>query len=81
MWTVGLLVAVIGGVLLMAATRRRVSGEVTMLAVGAALALAAIDVVFVSRGVIPPVYLADAAAEAVLSVAWAGAWFARRRAG
>lgn len=66
--------------LLAAAARRRVNGEVVLLAVGAALALAGIDVVFVSRGVIPPIYLTDAAAEALISVAWAAAWFARRPA-
>jgi hypothetical protein len=77
--TVGLLVAVIGGVLLIAAARRRVTAEVGLLAVGAALALAGIDVVFVNRGAILPVYLADAAVEAMLVTWWGLAWLTRRR--
>src|SRR5437764_14959162 len=64
--TVGVLITVIGAVLLLAAYRRRLSAEVVLLAVGSAAALAAVDVVFVGRGVIPPIYLLDAAAEAVL---------------
>jgi hypothetical protein len=76
--TVGLLVAVIGGVLLVAALRRRVTAEVGLLAVGAALALAGIDVVFVSREVIRPVYLADAAVELALVAWWGVGWFTRR---
>lgn len=76
-YTVGVLVAVVGAVLLMAAWSRRVTPEVVALAVGAALALAGIDAIFVGRGVIPPIYLADAAVEAVLVVVWGAAWRAR----
>jgi hypothetical protein len=78
-WTVGLLIAVVGGVVLTAAARGRVTAEVAALAVGTALALTAIDVVFVARGVIPPIYLADAAAEVALVAGWGAGWFARRR--
>ena len=77
-YTVGLLVAVIGGVLFIAAVRRRVTAEVALLAVGAALALAGIDVVFVAREVIRPIYLADAAVEILLTAWWGIAWFTRR---
>jgi hypothetical protein len=79
-YTVGLLVAVIGGVLLIAAVRRRVTAEVALLAVGAALALAGIDVVFVAREVIRPIYLADAAVEVLLAAWWGIAWFTRHTA-
>lgn len=69
-YTVGVLVAVVGAVLLCGARSGRVTPEVTLLAVGAALGLTGIDVVFVVRNVIPPIYLADAAAELVLVAAW-----------
>ena len=69
--TVGVLVAVIGAALLLAARRRRLDGPIVFLAAGSALGLAAIDVVYVLGGRIPPVYLLDAAAEIVLVGAWA----------
>jgi hypothetical protein len=79
-YTVGVLVAVVGAVLLLAARSGRTTPEVVLLAVGCALALAGIDVVFVSRGVIDPIYLADAAAEVVLVTWWALARAAVTRA-
>ena len=78
--TVGVLVAVIGIVIGMAGWRGRVPEEVALLAVGSAAGLMAIDVVYVLKRVIPPIYLADAAAEAVLIVGWA-IWFADMVAG
>ena len=74
--TVGVLVTVIGAVLLLAWRSGRVTGEVVLLAVGSALALAAIDVIYVSNGTISPIYLLDAAAEVALAGGWA---LARRR--
>ena len=76
-YTVGVLVTVVGAVLLLAARSGRVTPEIVALAVGAAVVLAGIDVVFVLRNVIPPIYLADAAVEAVL-VLWWGVASARR---
>ena len=76
-YTVGALVGVVGAVLLAAARSGRVTPEVALLAVGSALALAAIDVTFVARKVIDPIYLADAAAEVVLVLWWAVAWTRR----
>ena len=70
-YTVGVLVAVVGSVLLLAARSGRVTPEVAVLAVGTALGLAGIDAVFVARGVIAPVYLLDAAAEVLLVLWWA----------
>lgn len=78
-YTVGALIAVVGTVLLAAARSGRVTPEVALLAVGSALALTAIDAIFVARRVIDPIYLADAAAEVVLVGWWAVAW-ARRGA-
>lgn len=73
-YTVGCLVTVIGAALLMAAYRGRTTPEVIVLAVGSAIALAGIDVVFVLRGVISWVYLLDAAAEVGLVAWWVLRW-------
>ena len=76
--TVGVLITVIGGVLTMSARRQRVTREVALLGVGSAAGLAAIDLVYVARRRILPIYLLDALAEVWLIAAWAVAW--RRRA-
>jgi hypothetical protein len=68
--TVGVLVTANALVLLLAAWRNRPSPEVVLLAVGSALGLTAIDVVYVTRDVIRPIYLADAALELVFVAAW-----------
>src|SRR5262245_43877888 len=60
--TVGVLVAVIGGVLLLAARHPTAPTEVVALAIGAAVALTVVDVTFVIQGRIPPIYLLDASA-------------------
>jgi hypothetical protein len=75
--TVGVLVSVIGAVLLTAAHRKRIGPDVTLLAIGSALGLAAIDTVYALLGVISPVYLADAVVELALVAGWL---FGRRRA-
>jgi hypothetical protein len=75
--TVGVLVTVIGAVLLLAWRTRRITGETVLLAVGSALSLAAVDVIYVSNGTISPIYLLDAVAE----VGLAGAWLLTRRRG
>jgi hypothetical protein len=72
--TVGSLIAVIGVALLIARRRARgggVSAEAAFLAIAGAAALAAVDVTFVSLRMISPVYLLDAAAEAVIILMWA----------
>ena len=68
--TVGALVSVVGGVLGLAAYRRRLTPEMELLAVGTALSLAAVDVVTVSRRRIRRIYLLDAAANFALVAAW-----------
>lgn len=69
--TVGVLVAVIGAALLSGARQRHgARPELRLLGLGSALGLAAIDVIFVARGRIAPVYLLDAAAEALLAAGW-----------
>jgi hypothetical protein len=71
-YTVGVLVAVIGMALCVAAYRDQVNGPVIVLAIGSAAGLAAIDVTFVRRGVISRIYLADAALESLLILLWLG---------
>lgn len=73
--TVGVLVSVIGAVLVLAGARNQVSFEIFVMAVGSCLALAAIDIIYVSKGVIAKIYLWDAAAELILSALWIIAYF------
>jgi hypothetical protein len=69
--TVGVLVAVIGGVLILAGRRRRVEPESVVLAAGSAAGLAAIDTVYAVKGRIAKIYLLDALTEVALVAAWA----------
>jgi hypothetical protein len=68
--TVGVLVAAIGGGLAQNLRRREASPELRTIALASAAGLALIDVIYVSRRRIRPVYLADAAAEGALIAAW-----------
>jgi hypothetical protein len=61
--TEGALVTVVGGAALSAGARRAATPELVAVAAGSAATLAAIDVVYVAKGRIPPIYLADAAVE------------------
>ena len=74
MRTVGVLVTVIGAVLLLAGRRRRVTDEIVLLALGSALGLAAIDVIYAVSGRVSAVYLADALVEVGLALLWLVAW-------
>jgi hypothetical protein len=69
--TVGTLAAVIGGVLTYAGTRKRRPSEMALLAMGTAAAFATIDIVYVAKRRIAPVYLVDAAAQIGLIAVWA----------
>jgi hypothetical protein len=69
--TVGALVTVAGGALLSAAHQQRVTPELLWVAAGSAASLAAIDLVYVAKRRIAPMYLLDAAAElAILGALW-----------
>jgi hypothetical protein len=67
---VGVLVGCLGGTLLVEGTRGRVDSATRWLAASSAAGLAAIDVLYVARGRISKVYLADAAIEAALVLLW-----------
>ena len=69
--TVGVLVLVIGVVIGLAAYRGGIDGQVITLAIGGAVALTAVDVIYVLKRVIPRIYLLDAVVEVVLMAAWA----------
>lgn len=73
MWlvkTVGVLMTVIGGTLMLAGARRRRVPELEALAVGSAAGLAGIDTVDVAKARTSPVYLLDALVEVSLLAAW-----------
>ena len=71
--TVGVLVTVIGAVLGLAGWRRRTTPEVALLATGSAMGLAGIDIVYVAKRRISPIYLLDAMVELALAAAWGAA--------
>jgi hypothetical protein len=67
--TVGALAIANGAALAFGLRREQISTETTLLAVCSAIAFTAIDVVYVTRGRIRPVYLGDAAVELALAAA------------
>jgi hypothetical protein len=69
--TTGALIAAVGAALLVgAAERPRPSRTVAVLGIASAAVLGLADLVFVAKGRIPRVYLADAAAEGAAIAAW-----------
>jgi hypothetical protein len=68
--TVGALITVIGGTLLMAGLRRRVTPEVRLLGAGSAAAFTAVDVIYTAKRRISRIYLLDAVAELALLAGW-----------
>jgi len=70
--TVGIVVAAVGlGLAHAASGGSGVPAELRTVALASAAGLGLVDVVFVARGRIAPVYLLDAAGEAALLAAWA----------
>ena len=67
--TVGVLVAAIGGSLMVAARGHTVSREAQLLAAASAAGLSLIDITYVAKSRIAPVYLLDAIAEVALLAA------------
>ena len=73
--TVGVLIVAISLPLLLAAARGHPTLEVIVLACASSLGLLGIDVIYVARRVIAPIYLLDALAELVLLAGWGyGSW-------
>lgn len=68
--TVSLLITSISLTLLTTAYRRTQSLEIAVLGILAATGLTAIDVIYVARKVILPIYLVDAVIEVPLILAW-----------
>ncbi len=71
--TVAALITAMAIPLLCGAWRQRPSIELLILAIGAAFGLTVIDVLYVARGTIAPIYLVDAAAEVILIGLWGAA--------
>lgn len=72
--TVGSLLMVTGLVLVIVAIRRRISLEILVLAVGNALVLTVIEVIYWSNGTISAIYLLDAVVEVLLITGWLLFW-------
>lgn len=72
--TVGALVTAIGAALGLAAYRREMTPELVVLGASSAASLTAIDVVYVARRRIAPIYLLDALAESLLIGGWIVVW-------
>ncbi|NEM98537.1 hypothetical protein [Pontibacter burrus] len=70
LYTVAVLITVIGAILLAAGVRRRVTAEIKWLGIGGAAGLAGIDVFYALNDVIRDIYLLDAAGEVVLILLW-----------
>jgi hypothetical protein len=68
--TVGLLLAVIGALLLYAQMTGDIHPPVIALAMGSVLSLTLVEIVHVTKRVISPIYLGDAAVEIVLLIGW-----------
>ena len=79
--TVGVLVTAVGAVLGLAGLRRQAAPEIALLAVSSATGLAGIDIVYVARRRISPIYLLDALGQLVLAGWWAVAWACSAHAG
>jgi len=69
--TIGVLVIAISASLLLAAWQRILYPQTIVLAIGSLIGLTAIDVIYVYRGAIPPIYLLDAGIELMLLGCWA----------
>jgi hypothetical protein len=70
--TVSSLILAVAITLLVAAWRKTRELEIAILAMAAAAGLTTIDIVYVTRGVILPIYLLDAAIEIPLILLWLG---------
>ncbi len=81
--TVGLFLAVIGIVLIAAQIDDQINTPVIILAIGSALSLAVVELLYVTKRVISPIYLADAIIELILIAGWfvsiALSWYSQQQ--
>ena len=68
--TVGIILAVIGAVLIVAQMNGEINTSVMILAMGSALCLAIVEFIYVAKRVISPIYLGDAFLELILIGWW-----------
>ena len=68
--TVALLLVVIGGALVSGQRARRVTRELAVVGAGTPVSLAAIDIGYVLRGVLRPIYLGDALLDVAFALRW-----------
>lgn len=68
--TAGVLITAIGSTLGVAGLRGKTTPEIRLLAIGSALGLTGIDIVYVAKKQISPIYLLDAVAELGLIGLW-----------
>jgi len=76
--TVGLLITACSLGMLAASFRKMVQPDLLLVLFGYMFFLAAIDVYYVAREVILPVYLADAAVEVLFLLIWLWWWFRKK---
>ena len=69
--TVGALLVGIGAALILAGTRQQFDPAVVLIAMASAAALLGVELVYVPKRVISPIYLVDAAIEAGFLAGWA----------
>jgi len=67
--TVGVLISVIGATLLLAGYKGEIVPSTILLAVGSAVVLTGVDIIYVTKRIIAPIYLLDAFVELLL-IAW-----------
>jgi hypothetical protein len=67
---VAALITVVGAGLVQGARNDRVTPELETVAIGSALGLTAVDLVYVAKRRISPIYLLDAIVHTALAVAW-----------
>lgn len=68
--TVGIILAMVGAVLVLAQVRAEISTSIILLAIGSSLSLTIVEFVYVAKRVISPVYLGDAMIELILIGWW-----------
>ncbi len=69
-YTIGLLLVVIGCAIMLSAYRKKIPHEIAFLAISTAIVLIGIEVVFIFKGVISAIYLLDTVVQGLLVLGW-----------